>query len=740
MLQNSVPRVERPLQRKLAAILAADIVGYSHLMEADEAGTLARLKSAREQLIEPKIAAFGGRVVNLIGDGMLVEFPSVVDAVTCATEIQHAMNQHIAELPPQERLALRMGINLGDVMLDGEDIYGDGVNIAARLESLCEPGGVLISGTAFDQVEQKLDVTFEFLGSQWVKNIETPVRLYRVPVGVDSSRRARVAGSDAYRPFLLAAIAAVLLLFAGAMLVWRELRSDSAPKTELALTRNMTLPLPDKPSVAVLPFTNMSSDNEQHFAEGMTDDLITDLSKVAGLFVIARNSTFVYQGKPVRIAQVAQDLSVRYVLEGSVQRAGDQVRVNAQLIDAMTGGHIWTGRFNGNMRDIFSVQDEFVRKIVAGLQVKLTKQEKQVIASTKTSSIAAKDAFDEGWSLVLRFNAKDNAAAIEPLKRAVELDPEYGRAYAALALVYVRDNLYGWLQVSGRRGGWATDDVALQYLSLAKRYPTSLTHIVEAQQLLYEGRGAEARAEAGQAIAQSPNDPEAYITMAWGLTIGGKPEEALNFISAAMRLNPNHPSHYALARAIALFAAADLKLAAEVLDEGFRRNPQAAMLLPPLASVLALLGQRQEAMQTLQIWQPRRSQLELEKMTDTYFFPFNWEQEHATVRERLFDGLRIAGLPLEVTVSSLIAELQSDDPFRRLITAKRLGWFGQAAATAVPALIAALQDEAVREEAVKSLGKIGPDAKAAVPALTAIQNESLIGSYAKDAIAQIGRK
>ena len=227
---------------------------------------------------------------------------------------------------------------------------------------------------------------------------------------------------------------------------WAPWRASSPLTAELASTAKMALPLPDKPSVAVLPFTNMSSDSEQNFADGMTDDLITDLSKVAGLFIIARNSTFVYQGKSVKIAQVAQDLGVRYVLEGSVQRAGDQVRVNAQLIDALTGGHVWADRFNGNVADIFSVQDEFVRKIVEGLQVKLTKQEQQEIARSKPDSIAAKEAFDEGWSLILRMNAKDNAAALIPLKRAIELDPEYGRAYAALAMVLFRGFDYSWQQ------------------------------------------------------------------------------------------------------------------------------------------------------------------------------------------------------------------------------------------------------------------------------------------------------
>jgi adenylate cyclase len=728
---------ERLVQRKLAAILAADVVGYSHLMEIDEADTLTRLKTTREHLIDPKIAASSGRLVKLMGDGMLVEFASVVDAVRCAVEIQRSMDECNAELPTEKRLELRIGINLGDIMVDGQDIYGDGVNVAARLEGLCEPGRVLISGTAFDQVERKLDYEFEFLGAQTVKNIDTPVRVYRVPVGVDGSLRAPVAIGKSYRPLFLATFAALLVLLGGGFLVWKGLWREAGPKTEVASIAKMAFPLPDKPSVAVLPFTNMSNNSEQQFADGMTDDLITDLSKVAGLFVIARNSTFIYQGKPVRIAQVAEDLGVRYVLEGSVQRAGDQVRVNAQLIDALNGGHVWADRFSGNVTDIFAVQDEFVGKIVEALEVKLTKHEKHEIDRAKPDSFAAKEAFDEGWSLILRFNAKDNAAALAPLQRAIQLDPEYGRAYAALAMVLLRSSGYSWQKEfdPGWRELYAMNE---KYLEMAEKYPTGLAHTVKAHSHLYYGRAAEARVEAEQAIALDPNDPEAHIVMAWALIIAGKPTEALNFIAAAMRLNPNYPSHYVLARGIALFAEGSLEQSVDIFDEGFKRNPQAVMLLPPFASVLAKLGRREEARQKLLIWRPGADQLVLENAADSYNFPFRWDREYAGVRERLLDGLRVAGLPLDATVPRLVSELKSDDSFQRLLTVKRLGWFGPAAAPAVPALIAALQDETVRQEAVKSLGKIGPAGKAAVPALRAIENESLIGDFAKDALAEIG--
>jgi adenylate cyclase len=723
------------MQRKLAAILAADVVGYSHLMEIDEADTLMRLRSTRENLINPKIVAHNGQVVKLMGDGALIEFPSVVDAVRCAVEIQQAMAECNEELPTDRRLEFRIGVNLGDVIAEGQDIYGDGVNVAARLEGLADPGGVLISGTAFDQVERKLDYEFDFMGEQRVKNIEKPVRLYRVRFRAHAPSAAVSPKEIHRRPWPWLAIAtAALVLAAGGLIVWNSLR---APPIELASKARMEFPLPDKPSIAVLPFANMSGDpNQQYFTDGMTDSLITDLSKVSQLFVIARNSTFAYQGKPTKISQVAEELGVRYVLEGSVQRAGDQVRINVQLIDALTGGHVWADRFDGNVANIFAAQDAFVAKIVAALQVRLTTSEKQEIASGKTENIGAKEAFDEGWSLYLKYNAADTGKAIASLKRAIELDPQYGRAYAALSLAYLRIQDSIWFKELGITGpqAWFT---ALDYVELAKKYPTSLSYTVAAWRDVYQGFADDARRNAGRAIALDPNDPEAHVAMAWALTISGEPTEALDFVATAIRLNPSYPSHYVLARGIALFAAGDLDQAAEVFEDGIKRNPDAAMLLVPLSSVLAQLGRREEARQMLVKFRPGVDQRGLENFPDTYTFPVQWDREHASLRERLYDGLRVAALPLDVTVASLLAELEGSNPFNRVFAARRLGWFGSAAAQAVPALIDALKDEYLRQEAIVALGKIGPQAAAAIPALMALENEALIGSYARDALYKI---
>ncbi|MBB6412444.1 adenylate/guanylate cyclase domain-containing protein [Mesorhizobium sangaii] len=726
------------MERRLAAILAADVVGYSRLMEANEADTLARLKSTRDNLIDPKIAAHRGRIVKLMGDGALIEFSSVVDAVGCAVEIQRTMAECNAELPKEKQLEFRIGVNLGDVIVEGQDIYGDGVNVAARLEGLAEPGGVLISGSAFDQVERKLDFEFEFSGEQKLKNIENPVRLYRVgpwaraASGTVPAKRKRHIG---WRRLTVAATA--LILIAGGVALWKVVGDRSGPLVQVASKERMALPLPDKPSIAVLPFANMSSEaGQEHFTDGMTDDLITDLSKISGLFVISRNSTFVYKGKAVKISQVAEELGVRYVLEGSVQRAGDRLRVNAQLIDALSGGHVWANRFDGNVADIFAAQDVFVAKIVGALKVNLTTTTKTEIARAKPDNIAAKEAFEEGWSLYLRYNAKDTAAAITSLKKATELDPEYGRAYAALALAYFRVVESLWGKELGRDEPyfwWGAYD----YVELAKKYPTSLSYTVEALRDVYQGLAEDARRNAGRAIALDPNDPEAHIATAWALTISGEPAEALNFVATAMRLNPNYPSHYVLARGLALFAMGDLKQAAEVFGEGVRRNPDATALFLPLSSVLAQLGRREDARQMLLKFRPGLDQKGLENLPDTLPLSFKWDYEHTSVPERLNDGVRIAALPLVVTVTSLETELETGGPISQLYAVKRLGWFGPAALQAVPALIEALKVEYLRREAVKALGKIGPPARAAIPALVALQNEALVGIYAKDALSKI---
>jgi TolB-like protein/class 3 adenylate cyclase len=462
------------LERSLTTILAADIVGYSRLMAADEAGTLTSVKAIQRELIEPKTAEYNGRVVKLMGDGALMEFGSVVDAVNFAVDIQRIMTDRNAGVPVERRITYRIGINIGDIIIEDDDIYGDGVNVAARLEALAEPGGVCVSRTVVDHVRGKVASDFEDRGEQQVKNIPEPVHVFRVLMQPEAAGKAAAqTGRRAWwrRPAAgVAGAVAVLVIAVIGIMVWQPW----APDVEPASMERMAFALPDKPSLAVLPFDNISNDPEQeYFADGMTEDLITDLSKISGLFVIARNSTFTYKGTPVEVRQVAEDLGVRYVLEGSVRRAGDEVRINAQLIDATTGGHVWAERYDGSAVDIFSVQDEFVRKIVKALAVNLSEDEQEELGLGQTSNIEAREAFQKGWENYQRYSPDDNAEAVGHFKEALELDPDYGRAYAAVSLAYLRGCQLRWHEQLGMSNAEANAR-ALVNLDETKSHPSSL--------------------------------------------------------------------------------------------------------------------------------------------------------------------------------------------------------------------------------------------------------------------------
>ena len=457
----------------------------------------------------------------------------MVDALRCAVTVQLAMSGREAAEPEETRIAYRIGINLGDIIIEDDDIYGDGVNVAARLEALAEPGGVCVSRTVVDHVKGKVASDFEDQGEQEVKNIpRADPRLS----GADGVRGCRRIGVRGERQGLVVAPR-----------WWGRPRSSplrssasccgnlghqtwSAPSVE-----RMAFPLPDKPSIAVLPFDNMSSDPEQeHFADGLTEDLITDLSRISGLFVIARNSTFVYKGRSVPVSQVAEDLGVRYVLEGSVRRAGDEVRVNAQLIDATTGGHVWADRYDGSVAVIFSVQDAFIRKIVKALAVNLSEEEQEEIALGQTSSIEAREVFQKGWDSYLRYSADDNAEAVSFFEAALGLDPEYGRAYAAMGMAYLRGCQLRWnkpLKMSVDRA----NAKASENLYETENRPSSLANVAASQINLYNNRYEEAFTEATRAIAQDPNDPEAYIAMAWAMITTGRPGPGLELVERAMR-------------------------------------------------------------------------------------------------------------------------------------------------------------------------------------------------------------
>jgi TolB-like protein/class 3 adenylate cyclase len=397
---------EERVERRLTAILAADVVGYSRLMGADEEGTLAALKAIRRELVDPRIVEHRGRIVKTTGDGLLVEFASVVDAVRCAVEIQQAMPERNTGLGANNRIELRIGINLGDVIVEGDDLYGDGVNIAARVEALADAGGILVSNTVHDHVRDRLPFVFEDLGEQEVKNIARPVRVYRV----------RDVGAAA--------------------------KSPSAPAPP-------ALPLPDKPSIAVLPFANMSGDPEQeYFADGMVEEIITALSRIRWLFVIARNSSFTYKGKAVDVKQVARELGVRYMLEGSVRKAGNRVRITGQLIDTTTGAHIWADRFDGTFDDIFELQDQVASGVVGVIEPKLRQSEIERASRKPTASLDAYDLYLRALALRDQHTDESVREAIALLKRALAIDPSYAPAAALIGWSRIHQASHGRIPIS----------------------------------------------------------------------------------------------------------------------------------------------------------------------------------------------------------------------------------------------------------------------------------------------------
>ncbi len=630
------------MERRLAAILAADVVGYSRLIREDEAGTLAALKTHREQLIAPKVAERKGRIVKLMGDGLLVEFPSAVEAVQCAVEIQHMIGDRNATVSEEKRIVYRVGINIGDIVVEDDDIYGDGVNVAARLEGLAEPSGICVARNVFDQVKDKLDLTIEHLGEREVKNIAEPVTVYRVVL--DDKAAALVTpvvqrtAKPERRRWIVAAVAAIVLVLAAGGAFWWQ---PWAPDVEPASVERMAFPLPDKPSIAVLPFANMSGDPEQdYFTDGMTEDLITDLSKISGLFVIARNSTFVYKGRTVAVRQVAEELGVRYVLEGSVRRAGDQVRINAQLIDATTGGHVWAERYDGSLTDVFALQDMVTQNIVTALAVNLTAVERERPARKETDRPEAYDAFLRGWAHYKLYTPEDFAKSVPYFEQAIQLDPNYGRAHAALATVYWESWLNDWVKSLGMSSAEVGKN-ARRHLEEALKDPTPLAHRVAARMHFRAERWDEAIAEAKRAIALDANDPDGYVAMSKVLVRVGRPAEGLEFIETAMRLDPQ--SDYLQRLGEAQFHLERYDEAAATLLRAAKRNPGVAYNFLYLAAAYGQLGREQEAESAIETFNKMRANAgeHLMSLADIG----GWRFKDSADQERLREGLRKAGLP-----------------------------------------------------------------------------------------------
>jgi TolB-like protein/class 3 adenylate cyclase len=542
---------EGRVERRLAAILAVDVAGYSRLMGADEEGTLAALRAVRRELGDPKIAEHRGRIVKTTGDGLLAEFASVVDAVRCAVEVQREMIARNAAAPAARRIEFRMGINVGDIIIEDGDIFGDGVNIAARLEALAEPGGICLSAAAHEQVRDRLDIAFDDLGEQQVKNITRPVRTYGVALGA-SSRAALPAGAP--------------------------------------------LPLPDKPSLVVLPFQNMSGDPEQeYFADGMVEEITTAIARLPWLFVIARNSAFTYKGRPVDVKQVAQELGVRYVLEGSVRKAGNRVRITGQLIDTATGAHIWANRFDGTFDDIFELQDQVASSVAGAIEPKLRQSEIERARRKPTANLTAYDLYLHALAQSYRYTEEGAAEAVVLARQALAIDPSYAPAAA----------LVGWCRYQQRVQGWGalSDEDVVEACRLARQ-------AIEAERddadtiwqaawtlFLLAGEAAMAAAALDRALALNPNAAHAWLARGHIHASRNQPEAAIEAIERARRLSPFDPYSFLCAVNIAAahFAARCFEQAIEWADRALHDQPRMVSAIRVKVAANAHLGHLDEA-------------------------------------------------------------------------------------------------------------------------------------------------
>ena len=582
------------VKRKLATILSGDVKGYSRLLAKDEDGTV-RTLNAYKQVMANLVQQRQGKVIDAPGDNVLAEFPNVVDAVQCAVEIQKELNNRNDELPEHRRMEFRFGINLGEVSEKEEKIFGDGLNVAARIQNLADAGGICLSRIVYEQIKDKLEFKHEYIGKETVKNIAEPVRVYRV---LPEGETASLVGSWKriglnYWKRVNPAVKIIIALIAAVNAVWQLYPRFIKPSVEVASKEKMTFSLPDKPSIAVLPFTNMSGDPKQeYFSDGITEEIITALSKVPKLFVIARNSTFTFKGKPVKVQQVSEELGVRYVLEGSVRKAGDKIRITAQLIDALTGNHLWAERYDRNLSAIFTVQDEITKKIITAMQVKLTQGEQVQADARGTNNLEAYLKYLQARELAGRLNPENNALARQLAEESIALDPMYASAYQILAYTHQVDC---WLGTSK-----SPKDSMAKSIELVQKAISLDDTYAEAHSLLgwifsMTGQHDKALAEGEKAVALNPNSAQSHMTLGKILTFAGRYEESIPELKTAVRLNPIPPNIYLWSLGISYALTEHLDKAITWCEKAVRQEPNSLFARLFMAAIYSRAGRDKEA-------------------------------------------------------------------------------------------------------------------------------------------------
>jgi adenylate cyclase len=606
-------------------------------MGENEALTLERLKTHQRELIEPTIEAFYGHIVKLMGDGILVEFPSVVEAVSCAVTIQQGMAERNKDTTETEQIVFRIGINLGDIIVEEDDIFGDGVNIAARLEGLASPGCICISGAVYDAIGNKLPLDYEFLGEQTVKNIEQPVRTYRVQLasGAELEIPEPEGPSNQKSQIRRSVMVIAVLVAVAGMLLWLQ---PWQQKVESASDEPVVTTLLERPSIAILPFDNMSGDPEQeYFVDGITEDIITGFSRLSNLTVIAWNTSASYKGENVQAQQVGKDLGVAYVLDGSVRKSGDRVRITAQLLGTKNGNNIWAERYDRRLTEIFALQDEVTKKIVNALAIRLSAAEKEKLGHSSTNNIEAYDVFLRGQQYSMQRTKEGNELARDAYRQAIELDPIYARAYGALAVVLTNDFRNDWTELTLEEARARALELAQKAVAFDRSSPQAYWAL--GYVYLFRKQYDEAAEAAKQAVALSPNYADGYGLLAFINNFQGHAEDAIRYIRKAMALNPYYTYEYPWNLGRAYYMLGRYPEAIEALQDAIEHNE--GVLYPRLflAASYVRLGQQDDAEWEIEQVEITNPDTTLTHLANT--FPIKNEDEMNTFLE----DLRKAGLP-----------------------------------------------------------------------------------------------